>query len=132
MSTSTHLSSGVRSDGSINRMQMRSALYLPALLKQREAVDLDAEQCGGSAEHERHRGSALHQRVPLVMITSQYNRLGVSVTASNSEVIRASQRMLSAKGKGRALRAERHRWYRALLATHARAFAMYCYVQGGR
>lgn len=55
---------------------------------------------------------------------AQYNRLGVSVYASPREVLKASQRMLSAKGKTHAFRASRHAFYRQMLAHHCAARAL--------
>jgi hypothetical protein len=49
---------------------------------------------------------------------AQYLRLCVRVTASPRAVIRAAHRMLSRKGRTRAMRAARHAWLRSMLQYH--------------
>jgi Arc/MetJ-type ribon-helix-helix transcriptional regulator len=54
-----------------------------------------------------------------------YQRLHVHVGASNCEVIRAARRKLKKRARtDRAVRAERHAFYRQMLAYHAEARAL--------
>jgi hypothetical protein len=56
------------------------------------------------------------------MYTGTYERLGVTVFASNREVIRAASRKLKPKARfGRKLREARHAFYRDILACHRAA-----------
>ena len=59
------------------------------------------------------------------MIHAQYNRLHVHVGATSRRVIRAAFRMLSSKGRTRAMRDARHTWLRAILKEHAEAGALF-------
>ena len=59
------------------------------------------------------------------MIHAQYNRLNVHVGASSRRVIRAAFKMLSTKGRSRAMRQQRHDWLRAILKEHADALALF-------
>lgn len=59
------------------------------------------------------------------MYYSIYCRLGVTVYASNMAVLRAARkRMHPAARRGRAQRDMRHKFYRALLAEHDKAFSL--------
>jgi hypothetical protein len=66
------------------------------------------------------------------MITAQYNRLRVSVGASNRAVIRAAYRLLGKRSRyTRAYRTQRHLWLRAILAEHRSARELYQFVMRG-
>jgi hypothetical protein len=65
------------------------------------------------------------------MTYGQYLRLRLHVSASPRSVIRAAHGMLSAQGKGSAMRANRHAWIRTILAEHVEAQALARRV-GGR
>jgi len=66
------------------------------------------------------------------MLTAQYNRLRVSVGASNRTVIRAAYRMLAKHARfSRECRTERHLWLRAMLAEHRQARELYQFVMRG-
>lgn len=56
---------------------------------------------------------------------AQYCRLGLSVFASNYEVIRAALRLISPGGWRRDMRRYRHEYLRRMLGLHARAQMVY-------
>lgn len=65
------------------------------------------------------------------MITAQYQRLNVNVSAPNIEVIRKAHKMLSSAGRSFALRDGRHSWLRAILQEHKDARDLALYVGTG-
>lgn len=67
------------------------------------------------------------------MIHAQYNRLGLPVTASNREVVKAAHKLLAQHcRRAYAYRDARHAWLRSMLNEHAEAFVLFAYVMGGR
>lgn len=61
-----------------------------------------------------------------------YCRLAVHVNASNIDVLRAARLKIAAQHRrGRARRADRHRFYRAMLAYHSDSRALYRDVMFG-
>jgi hypothetical protein len=61
-----------------------------------------------------------------------YCRLGVNVSASDFDVMRAARRKIAVQHRrGRARRADRHRFYRQMLAYHRDARGLYRDVMFG-
>lgn len=61
-----------------------------------------------------------------------YNRLGVHVSASNVDVIRAASRKLQRRDRyTRKHREARHAFYRVMLHQHEQARELYSFVMGG-
>jgi hypothetical protein len=65
------------------------------------------------------------------MIFAVYNNLGLHVSATPRDVVKAAWRMLAPIGKARRNRANRREFYRRLLREHTAAIELYVRVQGG-
>ncbi len=65
------------------------------------------------------------------MIFAIYNSLGLHVSATPRDVVRAAWRMLGPIGRTHANRANRREFYRRLQAEHTAAIELYLYVTRG-
>lgn len=64
--------------------------------------------------------------------TAQHARLGLPVSASNRDVIRAAHKMLTPNGRSRSRREWRHFWLRTMIQRHQEAFILCAAVASGR
>lgn len=64
------------------------------------------------------------------MTFAQYLRLGLHVSASSRDVIRAAHRLLPPRGRSRCMRGTRHAWLRSMLREHELAGHVADYYTG--